>query len=591
MSLISTMMRPGSISTALRRHAWLLAPFLVAATCATLALTVDLEGWVDFFRHPGRDPLPPTTRQGAVWWRAMLGVGAAALIAAPLALVALAPRPSSRPERQPPCRRRLAGLLGLLAVALLLRSLRLGESLWYDEIVAWRSFGFYGPGPIIGNYFDPANHVAHTLASFWSVGLLGAGELGLRAPALLASLGSVVAVHALARPVFGARVALVAAALMAVLPVSVLEGVEARGYSMMILGSAAATWALLAAWHDPRPWRWCLYSGVVALGAWAHPMTVFVGLGHAVWIAWRALADRSAGWALPLSGAVALGLAAVMTATLYSPALPDALGIRATLEATGADHQPSLLGAEGVHAVLGLGGSWYGWAAAGGLLLGAVGLAAAVRDAGERRVVAAALLGLPLFAVSVAVLDTWMYARFTLFAFPGAVLLMARGIEVAWRRKRVLGLVVLGLLAAFGGADLGLRPAKQPLREAAEYVRAAREPDERVLVIGLGHRVMDAYGADLGLAYSLRHGVDLAEKLRSVDPVWVILYYPAHVAADRYGLLAERGYRLQERFRGWVDWGNGDVLVYEKRGTREGRKGTRDEGRGTREEPEAFARH
>ena len=126
---------------------------------------------------------------------------------------------------------------------------------------------------------------------------MGAGEFGLRAPARLCWLGSVVGVHALARPVFGDRVALVAAALMAVLPVSVLEGVEARGYSMMILGSAAATWSLLAAWHDPRPWRWCLYSGVVALGAWAHPMTVFVGLGHAVWIAWRALAGRSAGWA------------------------------------------------------------------------------------------------------------------------------------------------------------------------------------------------------------------------------------------------------------------------------------------------------
>ncbi|MEE8507475.1 MAG: hypothetical protein V3T07_00295, partial [Myxococcota bacterium] len=180
--------RASPMVIAAKRHAWLVGPFLVAAVCAVLALTVDLEGWVDFFRHPERDPIPPTTRQGAAWWRAMLGVGAAALIIAPLALVALAPRPAPRPEGKPPGPRRLAALLGLVVVALLLRSLRLGESLWYDEIAAWLDYGVHGPGPIIGNYFDPANHVAHTLTTAWSVSLLGAGEFGLRAPALLCSL-------------------------------------------------------------------------------------------------------------------------------------------------------------------------------------------------------------------------------------------------------------------------------------------------------------------------------------------------------------------------------------------------------------------
>ena len=41
-------------------------------------------------------------------------------------------------------------------------------------------------------------------------------------------------------------------------------------------------------------------------------------------------------------------------------------------------------------------------------------------------------------------------------------------------------------------------------------------------------------------------------------------YYPNHVSEANYKLLEDRGFMQVQRFRGWVDWNNGDVLVYRR---------------------------
>ena len=426
-------------------------------------------------------------------------------------------------------------LAGLVVVGLLVRATRITESLWYDEIAAWRMFGMHGPGAITTTFFEPSNHVAHTLLSWcsvkafeWAIGF----ELALRLPALLFSLGAVVAVFGMARCASGPRVALIAAGLMAVLPVPVLEGAEARGYSMMICFSALASWAFLANVNRQRTWRWCVYAGLGAAGAWAHPVTAFVPIGHAAWLGWQWARHRTVG--LAAHGGLTLMLAALITLALYAPVIPEMLAQRGMYTAARGD-EPLVFGAEGWHALLQLGGSWYPWDAWPGIALAVVGLIHARRD----RAVAVTLLGLPIFLVVVLATGTWMYARFALFSVPGAVLLMALGLEALGRRNRIVGLAAGAVVLAVSAADLALRPPKQPLRDAAEYVRAYRADDEPVLVIGLAHQVMDLY---LG-----------------------VLYYPNHVSADGYAVLDQRGFVEKQRFHGWVDWNNGDVLVYRQR--------------------------
>jgi hypothetical protein len=72
------------------------------------------------------------------------------------------------------------------------------------------------------------------------------------------------------------------------------------------------------------------------------------------------------------------------------------------------------------------------------------------------------------------------------------------------------------------------------------------------------------YTGDLNLNYSFRHGVDLPRQLARIEPTWVIVEYPASVSDETYSLLAESGFSPVARFQGWVDWTNGDVVVYRR---------------------------
>jgi len=452
----------------------------------------------------------------------------------------------------------------VVLLAFFARVPRLTESLWYDEIAAWREYGIHGPRAIVTTYDDPANHIAHTLLSWCSVELffdaLGQ-ETALRLPALLFSLGAVVAVHGLSRRAGSRRVALLAAAAAAGAPVAVLEGVEARGYSMMVFFAASSSWVFLEVCAARRIRGWLVYGVLCALGVWSHMMMVFVPVGHAAWLLWRAIVGREHGQLV--RGVSGLLFAAGLTLVLYAPVLGDIIGIRRIFISIEGD-EPSPFGSEGLHTLLQLGGSWSWWAALPGLILAAIGFAHAVRSVEIRRVVAASMLGLPIAFVAVAAADSWLYARFTLFVMPGVCLLIALGIDALWRRRKWAGLVAACLLAACYASDLAVRPAKQPLREAASFVVTRRDDGEGVLIVGLGHRVMDVYGRSLDPAYSLFHGEDLPEALEAGEPMWVIVMYPRSVPEDRYELLADRGYRLVRRFDGWVDWGNGDVLVYRR---------------------------
>jgi hypothetical protein len=298
-------------------------------------------------------------------------------------------------------------------------------------------------------------------------------------------------------------------------------------------------------------------------------VSVFVPIGHATWIAWRAVKAREfrGAW----GPAIAFLLAAALTLALYAPALPDLLRGRAMYVSSRGD-EPGVFGPEGWHALLQLGGSWYAWASIPGLALFATGLAAASRRGADPRIRAAlavSLAGLPIFVLAVWLGGSWMYARFALFALPGAALAMAAGFEALLAWNRAAGLAAAIAVLAVSAADVSLRPAKQPLRDAAVLVRAERGENEAILVVGLAHPVMDLYLGDLAPAHSPFHGADLPRQLDLLHPGWIVLYYPNHVSRDNYALLEARGYSLVRRIRGWVDWSNhdwsnGDVLVYRR---------------------------
>ncbi len=544
---------------------------VIAAALVMVGLAAWLtpERWLAIAQHPdpARLRTPEPLRQGASWLRVMLVV-AALLTPVGVGLIARFARRSGPPVRLPawpPFGRRAA--LGVIVLAVLAPLLRLNEGVWYDEVAAWTSFGIHGPGVVIGNLFDLANHIGHSLAAWVSFTLFEpfiGWILATRLPSWVAHVVTVCSLMGIGRELDRRRIALIAGALAALAPVMILEAAEARGYAMVMALGAAATWVNLMRTRRGDVGLLLLYALLATLAVWTHFVAAMFFIGHGV-VHLLALRDQTTR-RHATGSLIALGLAAVWTLTLYAPALPDLLARRAMLQ-NADEGTPGLFGAEGVRLFWQFGGAWTAWAAAPGLALFAVGFVAGVRTSGTRRALGLLLAGLPVLIATVLIADVWVYARFALFIMPGALFAIALGLVTLWGRVRPVSVLAAAALVASWGADLALRPPKQPLREAMAIVDERREPDDEVLAIGLAHGVLEAYRpSDLVMVHSLRHGRDLPERLPRLDPppAWAVMLYPHAVSDETFATLDEAGYVEVERLPGWVDWGRGEVVIYHR---------------------------
>ncbi|MHC4996046.1 MAG: glycosyltransferase family 39 protein [Planctomycetota bacterium] len=498
--------------------------------------------------------------RGGSYLRIMLAVSAVVTIFAAV-LLRRTCKPITPPPRLPLTGLQLRLVFGLGVGALLLRGTRISESLWYDELSVLRGFLVYeDAGLVVGNLFAIENHIFQSLLSTLCMKLSNGVMLPMRLPALLFSFASIWAVYRLARTTLDRRPALIAAMFMAIAPVAVLPGVEARGYSLMIFFSAMTSWLLLDGLKYNRPSTWFAYAICCALGGWSHLFTLFVPVGHGLYLVIRLIRERS--WAAVCPALTALLLGAVLTITLYAPVMEQLLEVMRKRVTNEDAAGPSLFGTEGLHGVMSIGGGWYIWSSVAGLVFAVIGMATMAGDSALRRLAVVTLLGGVIVDITFAVTGTWVYARFGLFLLPAAAVMIAIGVDVAWRRHATAGMLAIALLGACWAGDLYVRPAKQPLRDAAEYVIANGSATDDVLVLGLGNRVFDFYMLDRPPRYSNPHGADLAQHLQQGTPDWLVVYYPKNVASDRFDMIDAAGFDVVENFRGWVDWDNGDVLIY-----------------------------
>jgi 4-amino-4-deoxy-L-arabinose transferase-like glycosyltransferase len=458
-----------------------------------------------------------------------------------------------------------AGLLLILLLAIALRLPRLVESLWYDEIASYILYAAKGLWYVVSNYHDPSNHIFHSVllwASVESVAWLGSIELAFRVPALIASLLLIVAMRALVHEAVSERAGWIAAILAAILPVCVLEGADARGYSMMMFFSAAASWALLRGLRHSKPAIWIAYAIFCALGVWSHLMTIFVPAGHGALL--LALAARRETQRAASLGLGALLGAAALTMLLHAPALGDMIDfyLRNGAFRTTSEDQPSLLGVEGFHGLLQLGGSWSWWTALTGLMLLALGIVIAMREQRTRLALAATMLGSLIMAAVVAGAGAWVYARFALFAIPGAMLLIAIAIDWLWKKHRAVGVAALSAVAIVSAIDLVVRPPRQPLRDAVEFALRYSETPRHVLAVGLN--VPDILVYEPQLTFTTHSARDFEQWLldRSIDQA--IVTYPHLLTETRIAALHEAGFERARTLPGWADWGRGEIWIYQR---------------------------
>jgi hypothetical protein len=542
-------------------------------------MNVGPDALARWFTHPALDEGGAVmAARSAEWTRAIVPVAIIALVGLVVLLRrtarssatggSVAPLPAA-PDR--PSRHEVLGLVAIVLVAAIVRVDRAVESLWYDEIAAFMDYAQHGPGPIVASWFSPANHPLQSLLSWCSCTVLGVvNEFSLRLPSLLAALATVVATWWMARPILGARAALLAAAGMAIAPAAVLGSVEARGYSMMMLAGALLTglaWRLVEQERrgDATTRWWIVYALIAALGVWAHFTTVVVPLAHGVLaVALFVRGDR----AVARRWLVALVLAAVATLMLLAPMLPWILERRAELAALDGD-EPTLWSLEGL-AILGTwGGAWPWWPSIAGGGLALIGAHRLWRT-GQRGALALVLLPF-LMALVVPLAGSWIYARFVAFALPGAALLWGAGLDRLVTRRRALGLGVGGVVAASWLLLLVDLPPKQPLRDALAV--AAAEPGP-VIVVGLPDEVARFYAEPMGIdaRYARPYGEDLEALLASTPGARVLVLYPGAMPASVQDTLSARGLARTHELAGWADWGAGRVELH---AAREGRPAAR----------------
>lgn len=550
-----------------------IATIAAGALFALLAglMIVSSETLLNFFNHPLRTlrlgDVAPTTVPGVMLFRFALALSTVALPAG-IYLLLRAPAGLPRESRRDPLL--LWATVAAIVAAVVLRLPRLTESLWFDEIAALYAYVRFGPGPIIGNYYSQANHIGHSLLAWCSIEIYGGiDQIALRLPALVASIVAIPAFAALGRHVCGTRfAAIVAACLGAAMPVLVLEGAESRGYSLMILCSALSTLWLLKALDSPRPGPWLLgWAVAIAFGAWCHMVTPLVAVGQALWLTVeRTLARRSGRVPTPPTSQllIAAGFALLLALLLYSPAIPDIIKLRSEFISVEGD-EPGLLGPEGLHALMQLGGAWSWWTLPG-LALFAFGLIAAWRNPLKRRALGLSLTGLLIALLLIQFSGSWTYSRFLLFVMPAAVIAMTIAIDFLAARSRSAAGVALALVAAGWAGDLITRPSKQPIQDAVEFVADTRAPEDAVATIGLNDNAPAFYGVvyEIDIADSGMLGANLEAIIDVPQLRWIIILYPNSVDESRWTLLQAKGFVEARRFPGWVDWTNGDVVVMQR---------------------------
>ena len=364
----------------------------------------------------------------------------------------------------------LAGLGGWL--------LARGYGLWYDELYTaavaplplgrlWSAL-VSGTGTIAFLADAPPSYNApyYAVAHLW-LGLTGLApdEWGLRLLSLVAAVAALAVLGRAVARLAGPWVGLVAGLVLATNPFVVRYAVEARGYGLTMLATAAVGLSFVR-WLEDRPGAVAAHGVAVSLAGLAHWFALTVPLALAV--AALGLRRRQA---LPLVAATAAG--AVPALALVALALANGVG------GSGATWIPAVgLGAPRI-----LLRSWSGQA---WLLAAATVVAAAAAVVGRGpaapRVVAAAWVGVPVAVVTVGGLLRPLFVdRYLLAALLGLGVLVALGLRQLPRPLApVAAALLVGTSALVTTADVRAGPLED-VRGAVAYVAAHRAAGEPVV--------------------------------------------------------------------------------------------------------------
>lgn len=378
-------------------------------------------------------------------------------------------------------------LLALTVLALALRVTSLSRSLYTDEAyslaLAQRGFGH-----MLGLFFayEP-NGTPYSILLWPLIRIFGTGATLLRLPAVLGGTASVPALWWAARRFAAPTAALLAAGLLAINPMAVWYGQEARSYAFVLLAVCLAFGALPHALDRGRRRRaWVGYVVAMVALAYCELFAVPLVLPAQALIAWRRGRTGVRRWVWSLLTVLVCCVPLLVGAAIarshrnalyWAPKTDRALVTFALQEITA--------GLSGVSAL-----RWATLAGAVALLAAAVvwiarrGAAPAVRGTLAMALCWGVVPATVLLAISFVQPVFW--PRYVILSLPGLCLALALAAQVLWHSRRgilVAGACLAVLAVAAVLADAHQRTAVQEnWKSAAAWLRAERAPDQPTIV-------------------------------------------------------------------------------------------------------------
>ena len=476
----------------------------------------------------------------------------------------LPPHPLTRGSNH----RSTAGLVGILAAALLLRLPGLSGGLWYDEIQTLLHY-VRQPWGVLVSTFDSSNqHLLYSAAARAVFSVAGESAVALRLPAVIFGVASVWAALAFGRRWLCAREAWWCAILLTVSYHHVWFSQNARGYTGLLLGTLVASSLFLdllrgSPSSSRRVWT---YAIVVALSALTHITALVVLAGHGLCWVWRArrLSPGAERWG-PLA---ALVLAGSLTVTFYAPLLPQVL---ASLSQSGTGpvasewQNPGWFVAEAARGLI--------QAMPGGVVVVPVALAVALTGLGSawRRDLTATMVMLFPLAIMAGLLLATGHNFWPRFFFFGAAFLVQIGIRGGFAvLDRLLPLsgrhIGAAGLAALTVGSLALMVKawgpKQDYPAAQAWVAAHAEPGDAVVGTEMMELPMNQW---LDLDWDIVADLASLQAIEAAHPRTLLVYtFPIRLWAASPSLSAylESDYRTVHVVPGTV--GGGGIMILAK---------------------------
>ncbi|MGE5327726.1 MAG: glycosyltransferase family 39 protein [Thiobacillus sp.] len=195
------------------------------------------------------------------------------------------------------------------------------SSIWFDE-----GFGAY---MIKYNFWDIAKYTANDvhppmyywLLKIWSM-LFGNTELALRSMSTFFGGIAIVFGYLLSNKLFGKVAARFSLIFLALSPMLVRYGQEARMYTLVTSITIAATYVLTIAVNSKKKLPWIIYGILVGLGMWVHYFTAIIWIAHWIWRADNVRRVARSGEFLRKFFSKDWVMAHVIAVALYVPWLP-----------------------------------------------------------------------------------------------------------------------------------------------------------------------------------------------------------------------------------------------------------------------------